>query len=186
MLGNVVKLGRAPTRSQIFEDLTLPALPDELLAAERSHAEVAAELATVREDFDRLNMGFDDWNLCRVDGTPFPIDGRNGLLVHLHRQRGKLEAAEQAARRNVADRRRAFGDEISRRIEPAGDALCALVGEHLVEAESMLELFRKLVADANKVGVGIRHANLSRASYLAHELAGIRAVLTPDGRGGPR
>lgn len=182
MLGKVVKLCRAPTRSQIEDDLTLPALPDDLLAAERTHAEVAAELATVRTDFDRLNMDFDNYDLLRADGTPFPIDGRKGLLVHLLRQRGKLESAEQTARRDVEDRRRAFGDEVSRRLEPDGDALCALICEHLVEAEAMLKLFPPLEVDAKKVGISIRHAQLSRAAHLARQIAGIRAALTPGGQ----
>ena len=177
MSANVVKIDRGRAKSQ----LTLPDFSEELLEAERKHDAIAAELAATRVDCETLTANFNVIGLKCADGQlfPYPGDGRQAALAELHFRISDLEAAKETARRNAAEARRGFEEQVSRDVTPAADDVCAQAVVHLEEAMRLVEMLSDLATEARKSGLTIQHHQIARADGLARQLHQMRGTLAP-------
>lgn len=181
MQGNVLKHCRKTSQTQNQEAFTIPEYSEELLDAERKHNEITAELAAARADCETLTSKFNVLGLTRGDGTRFPSpgDGRNAALAELHFKIVDLEATREQARRNAAEARRAFEENVSRDIAPAADAVCEEAIEHVEAAMRLVEMLSEISTEAKKRGLTIRHHQIARADNLARQLHQVRGTLAP-------
>lgn len=186
MLAPVVKLNRSPTRSQVLEALTLPEFSEELIEAERRHAEITVDLAAVRADFETLNMNFNLIGLRRGDGTLFPSSGREAELATLFGRCADLEAAKEKARRGLEEARRAFSESASKEITPAADALCEAAIGHIDQVLALLERLEDIAKKASAARLTIKNPQILRAAGLAHQLYAMRGQLAPSPQMGVR
>lgn len=183
-MGQVTVFNRMLNPERI--DIKVPDITPEIEAAERVHAEAVAERDAARFDFDALNFAFEDPTACRSDGTKFPTEGRAALLVELFNKNRECDAAEQSARANLNELRRAFSERAAIEIEPACDALCEEIRQHIEIAERLLGVYSEVNADAAKRGLSVRHMRLARAAVFVGHLRNLAVLLSPCGAAGKK
>lgn len=170
MLASSATLSRSPTRSHASAGLTLPVRPYELAEAEARHAEASAALKKAREAYDALV------------GSRLPIEDRDVRLARLLLRRDELLTAESDAARNLKDARLRFVEQVSMKVTPLINDICAEAIGNLERAEELVRVLQVFAADVNKAGVQFRNPQIENAASLARKLGEMRDALTTPAR----